>query len=364
MKANSPSRICLVPRLDGIGGMVSFQRRLADGLRARRVQVCYDLRHTPYSAVLVIGGTRHLVDLWRVRRNGIPVVQRLDGMNWLHRLPRRRGSSAGLRHFLRAEYGNALLSFIRSRLAMGIIYQSEFARFWWETGRGTASVPCRVIYNGVDLKLYTPEGPQYRPDQRWRVLVVEGSLMGGYEQGLEVAVRLVERLSGQAGLVNRSSLPREVELAVVGHVPPEVRARWSAEGAGDTRSQAVQIRWMGLLPPENIPEMDRSAHLLYSVDINAACPNSVIEALACGLPVLAFDTGAMAEIVTHQSGRVVPYGANPWKLEPPDMDGLVNGALDLLQNQDAFRMGARERAESAFGLDAMTDRYLEVLTGL
>ena len=66
--------------------MVSFQYKLADGLQARGIQVCQDLSDTPYQAVLVIGGTRALAGLWRLRRRGIPVVQRLDGMNWLHRL--------------------------------------------------------------------------------------------------------------------------------------------------------------------------------------------------------------------------------------------------------------------------------------
>ena len=56
-------------------------------------------------------------------------------------------------------------------------------------------------------------------------------------------------------------------------------------------------------PRERIPELDRSAHLLYSADLNAACPKSVIEALACGLPVVAFDTGALPELVQGANFR-------------------------------------------------------------
>ena len=64
--------------------------------------------------------------LLRARRRGVRIVQRLDGINWIHR--RRR---TGPRHFLRAEYGNLILSFIRSRVATHILYQSEFTRRWW-----------------------------------------------------------------------------------------------------------------------------------------------------------------------------------------------------------------------------------------
>ena len=123
------------------------------------------------------------------------------------------------------------------------------------------------------------------------------------------------------------------------------------------------VEWAGLVPHEQIPALDRSAHLLYSSDINAACPNSVIEALACGLPVLGFDTGALPELVTGNSGRVVPYGGDPWQLEPPEIAALAEAAVKILVRQTQFRAAARARAEDAFGLDLMLDDYLQALKG-
>ena len=67
---------------------------------------------------------------------------------------------------------------------------------------------------------------------------------------------------------------------------------------------AGSVRW----PPNRSPRILRSADLLFSADVHPACPNSVIEALACGLPVIAFDTGAIREIVDDSSGAVVAYG--------------------------------------------------------
>jgi glycosyltransferase involved in cell wall biosynthesis len=335
-------RICLVPRLQGVGGMVSFQHKLAAGLVRRGVETCYDLADTPYQAVLVIGGTRQLGGLWRAHRNGTRIVQRLDGMNWLHRKVK-----TSLRHFLRAEYGNWLLTAIRRRIAQQIVYQSEFSRRWWERVHGSTSQPNVVIYNGVDLQQYSPDGAHQRPDNCYRLLMVEGSLMGGYEAGLAAGIALAEGL-------NEAGLSQLVELMVAGRVPVELQQTW------DQRSK-IHIHWAGLVANEAIPALDRSAHLLYSADLNPACPNSVIEALACGLPVASFDTGALPELVTPLSGRVVPYGGDPWKLESPDMPALVQGAAQILADQPAYRAGARQRAEEAFGVDPMVDRYLEVL---
>ena len=85
MSITKPMRLCLVPRLSGVGGMVSFQAKLAKGLADNGIETTFNLDDTPYHSVLVIGGTRHLPQLWRVKHRGVRIIQRLDGMNWLHR---------------------------------------------------------------------------------------------------------------------------------------------------------------------------------------------------------------------------------------------------------------------------------------
>jgi glycosyltransferase involved in cell wall biosynthesis len=355
MNVTRPERICLVPRLNGIGGMVSFQHKLADGLQKRHIGVTYDLGDLPYQAVLVTGGTRRLAGLWRARRLGIQVVQRLDGMNWLHRLG--GNFRTGLRHYLRAEYGNLMLRMIRLHLATGIVYQSEFVRGWWERLYGTTHAASRVIHNGVDLQIYTPQGSEQPPDDFWRVLMVEGSLMGGYEQGLQVGVQLLEQLAN----IHHPAPGKPVELMVAGRVPQALQEYWEASLSRSGLN--ARICWAGLLKPEAIPPLDRQAHLLYSADVNPACPNAVIEALACGLPVLALDTGALPELVPPGAGRIVPYGGDPWRLDPPDIASLAQGALEILQAGESMRQAARIHAEAAFGLDAMIEAYLDFMVG-
>jgi glycosyltransferase involved in cell wall biosynthesis len=335
------ARICIIPKATNTGGVASFQAKLAAGLAARGIQTCYNLTDRPYEAVLLTGGVRDLANLWHARRDGSRIVQRLDGINWLHRrLP------TGPRHYLRAEYGNRLLAILRSRFVSHIVYQSGFVQGWWRERYGQERVRSFIIHNGVDLTLFTPDGSHERPTGRFRLILVEGSLRGGYEAGLETALGLAERLA--------ENLP--IELVIAGRISSD------SQSLMQKRSR-VPIRWAGLVPHEQIPAIDRSAHLLYSADLNAACPNSVIEALACGLPVLAFSTGALPELVTGDAGRVVPYGGDPWKLDRPDIPALALAGSEILQNQERFRMAARQRAEAAFGLDLMVDRYLDVLLG-
>jgi glycosyltransferase involved in cell wall biosynthesis len=235
-----------------------------------------------------------------------------------------------------------------------VVYQSRFVLDWWERAYGATPVPHRVVYHGVDLQAYKPLESQSPPLDRYRLLMVEGSLMGGYEIGLEVGVQLAQKLAAILQAGGQGLDRRRVELTVVGRVAGGMQTRWKTNGN-------MSITWEGSLPRERIPYLARSAHLLYSADIHPACPNSVIEALACGLPVLAFDTGALSEMVPPEAGRIVPYGGDAWRLDPPDVPALVEGALQLLAGQVSFRQAARSHAEQVFGLDHMVAGYLGAL---
>jgi glycosyltransferase involved in cell wall biosynthesis len=335
------SRICIIPKATSTGGVTSFQKKLTAGLAVRGYQTCYSLADTPYEAVLLTGGIRDLRGLWRARRSGVRIVQRLDGINWLHRRLR-----TGPYHFLRAEYGNRLLALLRYRFVSRIIYQSDFVHKWWQKCFGPEGVPTFVIHNGVDLSVFTPDGLHQRPNKSFQLLLVEGNLQGGYEVGVENALFLAEHVARKF----------PVELVMAGGISHKIQSEIKMR-------KAFPIRWVGQVPHEKIPQLDRSAHLLYSSDLNAACPNSVIEAMSCGLPVVAFATGAIPELVTGDSGRVVAYGGDPWNLDKPDIPALAEAALEVLQNQDRYRKAARQHAEEAFGLDKMVGAYLDVLLG-
>jgi glycosyltransferase involved in cell wall biosynthesis len=331
----------MLPKAHGVGGMVSFQAKLEDELARRGIAVTYELKHDHYDALLVVGGTRHLNLLRTFQRKGIPIYQRLDGINWIHRVRK-----TGLRHSLRAELANKLLARIRNRWADGIIYQSHFVVDWWERKYGPASVPHSVVHNGVDLDMYTPQGKHQRLDDHIRVLMVEGSLAGGYELGLEHGIRFSEQLADQ--------INQPVELMIVGKADVQTQSEAS-------RRSRIPLRWVGLVPREDIPALDRSAHLFFAADIHPACPNAVIEALACGLPVVGFDTGALKELVAEGTGEIVAYGGDPWKLEEPDFVGLADAAEAVISDQAGYRSRARAHAEKYLGLAQMTDGYLHAL---
>lgn len=333
--------ICLVPKLEGTGGPSVFQAKLRQGLEQFGIPVHFDPTQADCASILVIGGTSQLLNLLRAKQRGVHIVQRLDGINWLHRL-----RPTGLRHYLRAERNNWILAFIRRHLADTVVYQSNFAHDWWQTRYHNIRAKSQVIYNGVDLNVFTPRGVEKPPKDSIRVLVIEGSFSGGYDTGLQNAVEFTYRLS--------QTNQREVKLNIIGQVPEDVIKNIE-------QTHGNLIHWLGKMPHTKIPIINRQAHMLFSADINAACPNTVIEAFACGLPVVAYATGSLPELIQEDAGRTAPYGSDHWKLEPPNPQALVKAAMEILADQPHFRKAARTHAEKHFSLEKMTEQYLAAL---
>jgi glycosyltransferase involved in cell wall biosynthesis len=84
-----------------------------------------------------------------------------------------------------------------------------------------------------------------------------------------------------------------------------------------------------------------------------------VEAMAAGRPVVAYEGGAMPEIIENGvSGVIVPRG---------DVGALTNAVLDLLHDEPkARRMGraARQRVEARFSATQMADSYLALIRRL
>ncbi|MCC7119721.1 MAG: glycosyltransferase family 4 protein [Anaerolineales bacterium] len=329
-------KVCITPKVTGSGGMASFRLKFEQGLSARGVDVTYDLS-AKADAVLVIAGTKNLWGLNQARKRGTRIVQRLDGVNWVQRV-----KWSGVRYTVRAAYGNFMLALIRKHVAERVIYQSRFIQNWWEDWYGVAEKPAQVILNGVDLDFYNPHSSTQRPLQPYRLLLLEGSLARGLNSGLFHGVAVAEKLAEKYPM----------EVAVAGTVDEATQRQLRSK---------VPVKFLGTLPREEIPQLIRSAHLLYCAEVNPPCPNSVIEALACGLPVIGFDTGSLKELLGAEAGVIVPYGANPWKLEMPNVSALAEAAGEVLEKQNQFRAAARRRAESTFSLDAMVESYLKIL---
>jgi glycosyltransferase involved in cell wall biosynthesis len=241
------------------------------------------------------------------------------------------------------------MGFTRDRVAGIVVYQSEFvASVWrsaygWEPGRG------RVIWNGTP---WTEELADERLSSaggmwRCRVVVVEGTIQA------DAATRSI--IEGLSRWTQCDPLEREVE--VIGRADKRL-AGWVENLAG--------IRYRGPVGREDVKEALLRGDVFVPLEVNPPCPNSVVEALALGTPVVGFDTGALGELVDAGGGGGVtaPYGANPWALEEPWIPALLEALDNALSRKEVLRTRALAASRQWLSMDRMVSAYEEAMTQL
>ena len=109
-----------------------------------------------------------------------------------------------------------------------------------------------------------------------------------------------------------------------------------------------RVRWLGPVGPEQRDSLLRSADaLLHLVRFAEPFGLSMVEAMACGTPVVAFPLGAVPEVVVH--------GRTGWLVD--DVDAAV-AAVDRLDELD--RRACRAHVEERFSVERMVEGSLEV----
>ncbi len=197
-----------------------------------------------------------------------------------------------------------------------------------------------------------------RVDQRRRSRIRRLHYAATVHHGIDVDEFAVHPESGRASAVLRTDPSRQ------GHrrrdrgrapVRPSTRHRRHHPGRGvlprpksRRTSTATQVRYLGAVDAASRAEVLGSAHaLLHLIDFDEPFGYSVVEALACGTPVIANARGSMGELIAH--------GVNGFLVD--DIDSAV-AAVAAAGELDRGRIA--ERAAERFTVAAMVDKYVAV----
>ena len=331
MPVNPEREICF-PHPPGSGGPGTFQSHFEKSIKEAGWKISYAGRSESPTLIMVVGGTRRLFWLWKMKQKGIPILHRLDGIAWLH-----RKNYPGLRAFILAEINNFLYKIIHNEFSDLIIYQSNFVKEWWNRKGNRRKDISRIIYNGTNLKIFRPPS---EIGNSLRLVCIEGTI--DYSP---FASKLINEL--------RDLLPSRMTFELYGNFRNKELLN----------SIHPDIDYKGFIPRGEVHEVLKGSIYL-SLDLHPACPNGVIEALACGAPVIAFDTGSLKELVTSDAGEVVDYGSDPWKIGFPDVNVMCASILKVEARYEDYSTAARKLAEERFGLEYMTKAYLQAMEDL
>jgi sugar transferase (PEP-CTERM/EpsH1 system associated) len=202
------------------------------------------------------------------------------------------------------------------------------------------------IANGVDTAVFRPAAPGEAspvPGGAGRVVIGTVGRMHGVKDQLTL-VRAFLRL-----LAARPEARERVRLVLVGEGPLRAEARALLDGAG-----AGGLAW---LPGErsDIPEILRGLDVFVLPSRAEGISNTILEAMATGLPVVATRVGGNGELVADgETGRLVPRD------DPAALAAALAGYLDDPALRAAHGAAGLRRVRESFGLEGMVDRYLAV----
>ncbi len=103
--------------------------------------------------------------------------------------------------------------------------------------------------------------------------------------------------------------------------------------------------------------MFRRAHLLLHTKVKDPCPTLVLEAMACGLPVVHPASGGTVELVGDVGGIGVPHPDTWDRDDPPSPEALADAVDRVLADLPAYAAAARARAVERFSLEPWLERH-------
>ncbi|MDR3454003.1 MAG: glycosyltransferase [Rhodoferax sp.] len=238
--------------------------------------------------------------VWVAHIRGVPVVVNYRG-----------GEAAG---FLQRA-GSLVRFTMRQTRALVVpsgFLQGVFAQFGMAAG---------IVPNIVDLSRFHP-----------RALVRAGSPHLVVARNLEP---LYDNLTAIRALQTiRASFP-QVRLTIAGSGPEEQRLRQSVQDMGLTSV----VQFTGRLEHDAMAALYRSADIMLNPSLADNMPNSVLEAWACGVPVVSTNVGGIPYLVQD--------GVNASLVPPANPAAMAQACLALLSNETLWQQRAQAGLQEA-----------------
>jgi len=225
-----------------------------------------------------------------------------------------------------------------------------------------------TAYNGVDVEAFRPGSATdvYRGEVLPILFVGRVSPEKGIHTLIEAFAQVVSRIDRARLIIVGARATLREDFIVSISSDPLVRALsrfYNGSVSSDYQQHldslvkrlnlADKVQFIGRVPHKELPERYRTSSLVVNPSLSESFGISIVEGMACGIPVVGTKVGGMLETITDgETGLLV---------EPERPDLLAEAILSLLNDPDtAGQMGkkGRERAVERFSWHARAERLL------
>jgi glycosyltransferase involved in cell wall biosynthesis len=229
-----------------------------------------------------------------------------------------------------------------------VVFQSAFCKLASDRFYGPRRDRFEILHNPVDIRRFAPAEPPARP----LTLLLAGNQYQRYR---------VERALDALAEVRRA-VP-DARLTITGAIsfspsaPAELDALVRARGLEDS------VELTGPYTQRDAPAVLRRGDVLLHTKVNDPCPTVVLEAMACGLPVVYSASGGTPELVGDDAGAGIPTPLDWEQDHPPTGEELATAVLGLLDRLPEHRAAARAQS-IRFDSEKWIDRHREMFFNL
>ncbi|TDC50148.1 glycosyltransferase [Actinomadura sp. KC345] len=198
-----------------------------------------------------------------------------------------------------------------------------------------------VVPYGVDGEQFAQSGPSMpRGDRRRLVMVCDDLAAGDVETALHALVHIPHAELTVAGGPAREELDNDPVVHKLTLLAKELHV-------------ADRVIFLGRLPRKALPKLLRTASLALCLTPHQPCPSVPLEAMACGVPVVATPAGGNAdEVLDRITGLHVPAG------RPVVIGRAIRHLLAEETTLHGYSIAAADRARSRYSLERIAAETL------
>ncbi len=203
--------------------------------------------------------------------------------------------------------------------------------------------PVTVIPNGIDIQLFSP-GNQSDAKSFWHLKPQKRYILAGTLSTAKEKRKGFEHLFQALSLLEHKIDTSEIELLIFGDEKPHEFSELN-----------IRSHYFGFIrDDQGLVMAYRAAHVMVVPSLIENLSNIIMESLACGTPVVAFDTGGNNDMIEHKQ--------NGYLCKAYDPEDLATGIKWCMDNNGSRKLSkhARKKVMSNFDSEIIAERYTQL----
>lgn len=261
------------------------------------------------------------------KNKNFPIIQRLDGVYY----PSKHGKLyKKLNKEMELDY-NSFSSFV--------IFQSNYSKVCcFEMFGKKEEGNYEIILNGTNKNVFSPGKKVFNANE---VIFVTTGVFRSLDM-IEPSIIALEKLKENK---------LKFKYKIIGSITNKEILKYLEKDF---------IEYIGILSEEKIAQELQSSDIFLYTQLNPPCPNSIIEALSCGLPVVGFNGGAMNELLDFQKELLSNAGDKIFQeYSDYDVDDFTERITFCINNYDDFKSRSLRNCKKYDILDTM-EKYIKI----